>query len=264
MFRSPAVVPLSLATRAWREFAVAGLVALSTTPLSASTVTFTGDPATDFAVASTVTSQVVINPAMVPGGIYTPGGDPSGTYVGNFGSPSNLTDYNPYTIYTNADSTNFYVGLESNGPINVGNLDFANLYFSTDLADGSTVGFEANNSRAFIPGDSGYYNYTASSGIVLDDSSTATQYAIEFSVPFSFFTTDPLGMGFPLATTDVQLRLSQTFGYSVAGGSAYGDGRFGGFSPAATPEPATLTLAGLAAFACFPIARRKRQARSGA
>jgi len=233
-----------------RSFAAACLVALSGAPVSASTITFSGDPATDFAVASTVTSQVVINP----------NSDPGGTYIGNFGSPSNLTDYNPYTIYTNADSTNFYVGLESDGPINVGNLDFANLYFSTDLADGSTVGFEANNSRAFIPGVSGYYNYTASSGIVLDDTSTPTQYAIEFSVPFSFFTTDPLGMGFPLATTDVELGLSQTFGYSVAGGDAYGDGRFGNFAPEATPEPSTLTLAGLAGFACFiPMARRRQQ-----
>jgi hypothetical protein len=249
---------LSRATRVLGALTVACLVGLAGTPLPASTITFTGDPATDFAVASTVTSQVAINPAMVPGGVYTPGGDPTGTYVGNFGSPSNLTDYNPYTIYTNADSKNFYVGLESNGPINVGNLDFANLYFSTDLSQGSTVGFEANNSRAFIPGVSGYYNYTASSGIVLDDTSTGSQYSIEFSVPFSFFTSDPLGMGFPLATTDVQLRLSQTFGYSVAGGSAYGDGRFGDFTPQA-PEPSTLTLAGLAAFACFPIARRKRQ-----
>ncbi len=240
-----------------RSFAAAGLVALSAAPLSASTVTFTGDPSADFAVASTVTSQVVINPAMVPGGVYTPGGDPSGTYSGNFGTPSNLTDYNPYTIYTNSDSTNYYVGLESNGPINVGNLDFANLYFSTDLADGSTVGFEANNSRAFIPGVAGNYNYTASSGIVLDDTSTPTQYAIEFSVPFSFFTSDPLGMGFPLATTDVELRLSQTFGYSVAGGASYGAGRFGDFA-VPTPEPSTLTLAGLAACACLiPIARRK-------
>jgi hypothetical protein len=258
MLRSQAEAPLNPATRALPAFAVACLVALSGTPLSASTVTFTGDPSTDFAVASTVTSQVIINPAMVPGGVYTPGGDPGGTYSGNFGTPSNLTDYNPYTIYTNSDSTNFYVGLETVGPLNVGNLDFANLYFSTNLPDGSTVGFEANNSRAFIPGDAGYSNYTASSGIVLDDSSTSSQYAIEFSVPWSFFTTDPLGMGFPLATTDVELRLSQTFGYSVAGGSGYGDGRFGDFAPQATPEPSTLTLATLAAFACcVPIARRK-------
>jgi hypothetical protein len=252
---------LNLASRAWGAVAAACLLALSGTPLFASTVTFTGDPTADFAVAATVTSQVVINPAMVPGGVYNPGGDPSGTYSGNFGTPSNLTDYNPYTIYTNADATNFYVGLESNGPINAGNLDFANLYFSTNLTEGSTVGFEANNSRAFIPGGAGYTPYTATSGIVLDDTSTATQYAIEFSVPFSFFTTDPLGMGFTKATTDVELRLSQTFGYSVAGGASYGAGRFGDFAPpAATPEPSTLTLAALAAFACvIPIARRKRQ-----
>jgi|HubBroStandDraft_6_1064221.scaffolds.fasta_scaffold597643_1 ABC-type molybdate transport system substrate-binding protein len=232
-----------------RALAATCLVALSAAPLSASTVTFTGDPTTDFAVASTVTSQVIANP----------NSDPTGTYQGNFGTPSNLTDYNPYTIYTNADSTNFYVGLV--GPNIQGNLDFANLYFSTDLPEGSTVGFEANNSRAFIPGVAGYYDYTASSGIVLDDTSNSSQYATEFSVPFSFFTTDPLGLGFTLATTDVQLRLSQTFGYSVAGGStAYGEGRFGDFSPAATPEPSTLTLAGLAAFACvIPIARRRQQ-----
>ena len=233
-----------------RALAVASLVGLSAMPLSASTVTFTGDPSADFAVASTVTSQVTLNPSP----------DPSQTYVGNFGTPSNITDYNAYTIYTNADSNNFYVGLESTTPINVGNLDFANLYFSTDLSQGSTVGFEANNSRAFIPGVAGYYNYTAASGIVLDDTSTASQYLIEFSVPISFFTTDPLGMGFTPATTDIELRLSQTFGYSVAGGSAYGDGRFGDFSPQATPEPSTLTLAGLGAFACcIPLARRKRR-----
>jgi hypothetical protein len=238
MFRSFAV----------RSLAAACLAALSGTPLFASTVTFTGDPSADFAVPSTVTSQVTLNPNP----------DPTQTYVGNFGTPSSITDYNAYTIYTNADANNYYVGLESTSPINVGNLDFANLYFSTDLSQGSTVGFEANNSRAFIPGVSGYYNYTSSSGIVLDDTSTASQYLIEFSVPISFFTTDPLGMGFTPATTDIQLRLSQTFGYSVAGGSDYGDGRFGDFNPAATPEPASLTLAGFAAFGFLaPIARRK-------
>ncbi len=249
-----------VATRVARAALVLTIVcvlALSGSPAGATTVVFTGDPASDFAAAGTVTSDVTLNPDA----------DPSGTYSGNFATPSNLTDYNPYTIYTNSDANNYYVGVEGDGPVLVGNLDFTNLYFSTNLPEGSTVGFEANNSLAFVPGVPGSYPYTGASGITLLDSSTPTSYAIEFSVPWSFFTSDPLGMGFTKAVTDVELRLSQTFGYSVAGGASYGvtspfdadtTTRFGDFA-IPTPEPSTIVLAGLGAIGCWMIGLRGKR-----
>ena len=146
----------------------------------------------------------------------------------NFGTPTNQNHQVAYDIYTRGDGNYVYVGLQSTG--STGGLDFANLYFDTDPAalNGSDMGFEVTNNRAFIAGVPGYIPYTAAvQDIHFALTSGGATSTLEFAVPVSFFTGDPLGMGNPIPTDKVQLRLSQTFGYSVIGGSGYGADRLG-------------------------------------
>jgi hypothetical protein len=59
----------------------------------------------------------------------------------------------------------------------------------------------------------------------------------------------------------VQLRLSQTFGYSVAGGSSFGDDRLG-FAKltSAAPEPAAWSMMLVGFFGLGSMVRRRRAA----
>ena len=86
-------------------------------------------------------------------------------------------------------------------------------------------------------------------------------------MPFSYLETDPQKLGFNTlnaANPDIMLRLSQSFGYSVAGG-------IGNFGPndlgveidpdfAAVPEPSTIALlgAGILGFAFLGWRQRDR------
>ncbi len=183
----------------------------------------------------------------------------------NFGSPTNENSEVGYNIYTRADSSYVYVGLQTTTNYN-GGLNFANLYFDTNptTSPGSDVGFEVTNQVAFIPGVAGSFPYTQGTNDIyyaLTAGTASTPSVIEFAVPITFFTTDPLDMGFPKATTAVQLRLSQSFGYSVAGGASYGDGRLGTVTIAANavPEPATLGALAFGIVAPLGMAIRRRR-----
>lgn len=191
---------------------------------------------------------------------------------GNFGSPSNKDNTVAYDIYVRADSHYVY-GLLISKPAGAGHdaydpaLGFTNLYFDTDpfVHSGSDVGFELQNNRTFVPGGSGYFNNIPGLDLANHAGSSYSNggdaAAVEFALPWTYFTSDPQGIGFSKissANNFLRLNLSQSFGYSVAGGSSYyGRNRLGLLDyNAATPEPATVVLLASGALA---LLRRKRR-----
>ena len=167
----------------------------------------------------------------------------------NFGSPGPTTSGAGYNIYTRGDSTYAYVLLQQSGTGTSAGT-FANLYFGTGATamNGSDLGFEVNNSDVFSPGGSSTTS-TVGTGISFATLNNGT--SIEFAVPFSYFENDPQHIGFSTtsaANPDIILRLSQTFGYSVAGGATFGPDRLGlivdpeGAVVSGVPEPSTWAM----------------------
>lgn len=175
---------------------------------------------------------------------------------GNFGKPGNINDGASYKVGVRADAGYVYVGLEVTGDASYSAGNFANLYFSTNPGSGSNLGIEVTNNRYFIPGSASYFD--ASPYLTFDAKNPGI---IELAIDNSFFTSGLQGT--TPASMEVQLRLSQSFGYSVAGGASYGADRLGVVKlvPAATvPEPGVLALS-LAALGGLAVARRLRAAR---
>ena len=184
---------------------------------------------------------------------------------GNFATPTAFSDTTAYSIFL-LDQGGFYYGFLK-ATTNTG-LAFANLYFDLDPANnnGSDIGIEVVNSRAFIAGSSIYAPVAGLQFVVSADGT-----GIEFVVPNSTFTgpiaglTYAPGQQFASNGSNVTLRLSQSFGYSVAGGATYGNDRLGAVTlvgAAAVPEPETLTMLGLG-LGALVLARRRKQDRRG-
>ena len=180
--------------------------------------------------------------------------------VGNFGTPTNKSNTTSYLIYLTDQGSNYYGFLKS---ATATGLPFANLYFDLDPQNnnGSDLGFEVTNSRAFIPGTAGYAAVPGLQFVVSVDGT-----GIEFLIPNSAFTMPIAGLSysagqaFPGNGDSVTLRLSQSFGYSVAGGASYGANRLGSVALAGSvPEPSTwaILMLGLAGLS-FASRRGKR------
>jgi hypothetical protein len=170
----------------------------------------------------------------------------------NFGAPTNENHVVAYNVLTRQDSSYLYVAVVTNtagGGTLPAAQQFANLYFGGN----TSVGFEVTNNRAFIPGVPGYTSLSSlvgtSNEVFWASNFTGSEYVIEMAVPISFFATDPLSMGFaPLTGAPgadfTRISLSQSYGYSVAGGqSFYGTNRLGAFT--GVPSPAAAGLLGL-------------------
>lgn len=181
----------------------------------------------------------------------------------NFGTPGPTTSGAAYNVYTKSDATYAYVLLAQNGLGGSSAGAFANLYFGTGATafSGSDLGFEVTNSDVFFP-STGASQSTAGTGISFASLNGGS--SIEFAVPFSYLESDPQNVGFSVLTAanpDLVLRLSQSFGYSVAGGATYGPNRLGVVAaPFGSSVPETTTwsmmILGMAAIG-FAMRRQK-------
>ena len=202
----------------------------------------------------------------------------------NFQSPTNLSDTVSYSIWMRSDSNFIYVGLRANpaGPgldaWTTGN-SFANLYFDLNplTVSGSDLGFEIGQSsfHPFIPGgqsgstqnltiDPNNHFFSAISAGV--NYPNAQGGVIEVAIPWSYLeggyaadftpgTTLPPVNHLNDSLNTIRLNLSQSFGFSVAGGQGfYGYERLG-----VVPEPATVIGGGFAtALLGYTVARRRK------
>lgn len=170
-----------------------------------------------------------------------------GALTSNFGTPTNQNHLVAYDILTVGDANYFYVGIRALASTSV--PVFANLYFDLTSPPGSDLGFEIFNNIAFIPSTGVNAPVT---GILSAKTGGdgITPAVIEIAIPWSIFTTNNgvPGLTYAGATSQVQLRLSQSLGYSVAGGASYGDDRLGTLAvPGAVPEASSLVTFGVLA-----------------
>jgi hypothetical protein len=158
----------------------------------------------------------------------------------NFGTPGNTTAGAAYNIYLTSQGGFVYGLVQITGNAESSAGAFANVYFGN--AGGSTIGFEITNGNVFKPGVPGSFALPYSFSIAPGGT------GIEFALSESLFTS-------PIGATGINaglnpgdqliLRLSQSFGYSVAGGATYGADRLGAVTLEASAVPGPIVGAGL-------------------
>ena len=178
----------------------------------------------------------------------------------NFQAPTQYTDQASYDIYMTTDANYWYGFFQASDDASIVGT-FANLYFDVDPANGngSDIGFELSTGHQdfFIPGPGANIDV----GDILTAAS-ADGHSFEVAIPLHYFVTkivgEPYYSGTQFGGGDATLRLSQTFGYSVAGGGSYGDNRLGLFeTPTGVPEPASWGMM-LLGFGLLGMALRRR------
>lgn len=169
---------------------------------------------------------------------------------GNFGQPGHppgsTTNAIAYNIYLHEEGGTVYGFIQGTGagtPVG----SFANVYFDISGSDtGSDLGFEISSGHqdVFIPGVSG-----SNVDVPIANAASPNGRSFEFAIPDSYFTgpiagvTYPGGQMFTPSGGELTLRLSQSLGYSVAGGPGYGEERLGTVNLAGgVPEPATWAM----------------------
>ncbi len=186
----------------------------------------------------------------------------------NFATPGNSAT-NGYNIYLNDTNDRLYGAVSQTGGASAA-PGFANLYFDLDPTTGtggSEIGFEITNQRGFIAGLPGYYDFGSriTFNTVIANGLTTTEFSIENSVFREFIAAIGASGYFPGGYTsqNVRLNLSQSLGYSVAGGATYGANRLGTFSIAASAVPETSTwMMMIAGFGMIGAAARSRKAKT--
>ena len=223
MIRTASVsLVLALASSAFAQTGIDGVIDL--TPVTG-----------DWSGPGVITNTVFFNP---------------GAPTSNFGSPTSENHLSAYTTYMRGDGSYIYLAVAGNtsgGGSGGAGMAFLNAYLST-TGTGSNIGLEVGNDNFFIPGGAGGFSALG----ITDWDNNQTTGVVEVAIPYSFFTSDPLSMGFGTGATFVQWRLSQALGYSVAGGTSYGDNRLGIIQ---LPTPGAAALAGVGLLAS---ARRRR------
>jgi hypothetical protein len=156
--------------------------------------------------------------------------------TGNFGTPGNTTAGASYQTFLKDEGGVVYGLVQITGDAASSAGSFANVYFGTSA--GSTIGFEITNGNVFQPGGIGPFPLSYSFAVSADGT------GIEFKLPESFFETTVDGINAGLHPGDQSIwRLSQSFGYSVAGGDSFGPDRLGGVTlSGAVPEPRTWAM----------------------
>jgi len=164
----------------------------------------------------------------------------------NFQAPTQYTDHASYDIYMTTDANYWYGFFQAGTDAPIVDA-FANLYFDVDPANGngSDIGFELSTSHTtfFIPGMTDTNPPVGVADILTAVS--ADHHSFEVAIPLHYFITKLAGEPYYAETQfgggQATLRLSQTFGFSVAGGGDYGPNRLGAFATptVGVPEAAT-------------------------
>lgn len=190
--------------------------------------------------------------------------------TGNFSAPIAVNNTVAYNVYLKGDSTDVY-GLVDSLPSQANNNNnagapFANLYLSTNPSVGTNVGFAVTTKGGFIPGGASGFDLSQTAYQTFTGTDANGGNVIEFSMPWTFFTADPLHMGFAklLPGGTFQIRDSQSFGYTFVGGSTFGPTRLGQITytgASAAPEPSQIAALGFSTFGVFGLILKARMRR---